>query len=217
MQQWTMIQFPYLLHLFKVLSSTFYTPLHPLKPLLEAAMSLILRHCTPHCRQQQHLLDWEICVSAWDSSCSGTRKSRMGPGRDCRVDESLISPASFPETQLLHWLCGKRHCHGGTEFLAVLAASPEFLRILGGDKLLYIISLYLSSDPLAQQLPDDHSLRRKWPPFSSQHSFASWLWLGVAHLERPWPITGTLFWVKLVYTSFVTCHYVWHPVGVPVV
>ena len=40
-----MRELPYLLHLFKVLSSTFYTPLHPLE-LLEAAMPLVLRHCT---------------------------------------------------------------------------------------------------------------------------------------------------------------------------
>ena len=100
-------------------------------------------HLAPHCRQQQHLLGWEIGVRAFDSSCSGTGKCRTWPGQDCRLDESLISPASFPETKLLHWLCGKRHCHGGAEFLTVLslAASPEFLRILGGAKLLYIISL----------------------------------------------------------------------------
>ena len=100
-------------------------------------------HLAPHCRQQQHLLGWEICVRTCDSSRSGRGKCRTGPGRDCRLAESLISPASFPETQLLHWLCGKRHCHGGAEFLAVLslAASPEFLRMLGGDKLLYTISL----------------------------------------------------------------------------
>ena len=129
-------------------------------------------HLALHCRQQQHLLGWEIGVRACDSSRSGTGKFRMS-----RLDESLISPESFPETQLLHWLCGKRHCHGGAEFLAILslAASPEFFRVLGGAKLLHTISLLLSSDPLAQQLPDDHSLRRKWPPFSSQHSFASWL------------------------------------------
>ena len=95
-------------------------------------------HLAPLCRQQQHLLGWEIGVRACDSSCSGTGKYRTGPGRDCRLDESFISPASFPEMQLLHWLCGKRHCHGGAEFLAVLslAASPEFFRILGGAKLL---------------------------------------------------------------------------------
>ena len=97
----------------------------------------------PHCRQQQHLLGWEIGVRACDSSRSGTVKCRTGPVRDCRLDESLISPAPFPETQLLHWLCGKRRCHGGAEFLAVLylAAFPEFFRILGGAKLLYTISL----------------------------------------------------------------------------
>ena len=85
-------------------------------------------HLAPHCRQQQHLLGWEIGVRTCDSSRSGTDKSRTGQGRDCKLDESLISPASFPETQLLHWLCGKRHCHGEAEFLAVLslAASPEF-------------------------------------------------------------------------------------------
>ena len=90
-------------------------------------------HLAPHCRQQQHLLGWEIGVHACDSSRSGTGKCRTGTGRDYRLDESLISLASFPETQLLHWLCGKRHCHGGAEFLAVLslATSPEFLRILG--------------------------------------------------------------------------------------
>ena len=100
-------------------------------------------HLALHCRQQQHLLGWEIGVRTCDSSRSGTGKCCTGPGRDCRLDESLISPESFPETQLLHWLCGKRHCHGGAEFLAVLslAASPEFLRILGGAKLLYTISL----------------------------------------------------------------------------
>ena len=57
-------------------------------------------HLAPHCRQQQHLLSWEIGVRACDSSRSGTGKSRTGSGRDCRLDESLISPASFPETQL---------------------------------------------------------------------------------------------------------------------
>ena len=100
-------------------------------------------HLAPHGRQQQHLLAWEIGVRACDSSRSGTGKCRTGSGRDCRLNESLISPASFPETQLLHWLCGKRNCHGGAEFLAVLslAASPEFLRILGGAKFLYTISL----------------------------------------------------------------------------
>ena len=100
-------------------------------------------HLAPHCRQQEHLLGWEIGVHACDSSRSGAGKCRTGPGRDCRLDESLISPASFPETGLLLWLCGKRHCHGGAEFLGVLslAASPEFLRILGGAKLLYTISL----------------------------------------------------------------------------
>ena len=100
-------------------------------------------HLAPHFRQQQHLLGWEIGVRACDSSRSGTGKCRTGPGRDCRLDESFISPAYFPETKLLHWLYGKRHCHGGAEFLAVLslAASPEFLRILGGAKLLYTISL----------------------------------------------------------------------------
>ena len=58
-------------------------------------------HLSPHCRQQQHLLGWEIGVRACDSSRSGTGKCRTGPGRDCRLDESLISPASFPETQLI--------------------------------------------------------------------------------------------------------------------
>ena len=97
-------------------------------------------HLAPHCRQQEHLLGWEIGVRACDSSHSGTGKCHMGPDQDCK---SLISPESYPETQLLHWLCGKRHCHGGADFLAVLslAASSEFLRILGGDKLLYTISL----------------------------------------------------------------------------
>ena len=100
-------------------------------------------HLALHCRQQQHLLGWEIGVRACSSSRSGTGKCGTGAGRDCRLDESLISPAYFPETQLLHWLCGKRHCHGVAEFLAVLslAASPEFLRTLGGAKLLYTISL----------------------------------------------------------------------------
>ena len=100
-------------------------------------------HLAPHCRQQQHHLGWEIGVRACDYSRSGTGKCRTGPGRDCRLDESLISPESFSETQLLHWLCGKRHCHGGAEFLAVLslASSPDFFRILGGAKLLYTISL----------------------------------------------------------------------------
>ena len=100
-------------------------------------------HLAPHCRQQQHLLSWEIGVRACDSPRSGTGKSRTGSGRDCRLDESLISPASFSEMQLSHWLCGKMHCHGGAEFLAVLslAASAEFFRILGGAKLLYTISL----------------------------------------------------------------------------
>ena len=108
----------------------------------QATRSQIL-HLAPHCREQQHLLAWEIGVRVCDSSRSETGKSCTGPGRDCRLDESLISPASFPETQVLHWLCGKRHCHGGAEFLAVLflAASPEFFRILGRDKLLYTISL----------------------------------------------------------------------------
>ena len=161
-------------------------------------------HLAPHFRQQQHLLGWEIDFRACDSSHSGTGKCRTGPGRDCRLDESLISLVSFPETQLLQWLCGKRHCHGGAEFLAVLslAASPEFFRILGGEKLLYTISLQVSSDPLAQQLPDDHSLRRKWPPFSSQHSFASRLWLGVVHLERARPMTGALFRGKTSISKF---------------
>ena len=100
-------------------------------------------HLAPHCKQQQHLLGWEIGARACDSSCSGTGKCRTGPGRDSRLDESLNSPASFPEMKLLHWLCRKRHFHGGAEFLAVLplAASPEFLRILGEAKLLYTISL----------------------------------------------------------------------------
>ena len=100
-------------------------------------------HLALHCRQQQHLLGWEIGVRACISSHSGTGKCRTRPGRECRLDESLISPESFSETQLLHWLSGKRHCHGGTEFLAVLSldASPEFLGILGGTKLLYTISL----------------------------------------------------------------------------
>ena len=64
-------------------------------------------HLTPHCRQQQHLLGWEIGFRACDYSRSGTGKCRTAPGRDCRLDESLISLASFPETQLLHWLCGR--------------------------------------------------------------------------------------------------------------
>ena len=76
-------------------------------------------HLAPHCREQHHLLGWEISVHARDSSRSGTGKIRTGPGRDYRQDESLISPASFPEMQLLNWLCGKRHCHGGAEFLTV--------------------------------------------------------------------------------------------------
>ena len=66
-------------------------------------------HLALHCRQQQHLLGCEIGVRACDSSRSGTGKCRTGPGRDCRLDEPLISQASYPETQLLHWLYGKRH------------------------------------------------------------------------------------------------------------
>ena len=140
MQQRTMIEFLYILHLLKVLSSTFYTHLNPLEA---ATHSFSTLHPASPSRQQQHFLGWEICVHTCGSSHSGTGKSHMGPGRDCRLDESLISPASFSETQLLHWLSGKRHCQGGAEFLAVLylAASPEFFRILGGAKLLYTISL----------------------------------------------------------------------------
>ena len=40
-------------------------------------------HLAPYCRQQQHLLGWEIGVRACDSSRSGTGKCRTGLGRDC--------------------------------------------------------------------------------------------------------------------------------------
>ena len=137
-----MIQFPYLLHLFKVLSIHSAASSGTTSGSSHATRSQTL-HLAPHCRQQQQLLAWEIGVRTCDSSRSGTGKCRTGPGRECRLDESLISPASFPKTQLLHWLCGKRHSHGGAEFHAVLslAASPEFFRVLGGAKLLYTISL----------------------------------------------------------------------------
>ena len=100
-------------------------------------------HLAPHCRQQQLLLDWEIGVHACDSSRSGTGKSRTGPGRDCRLDESLISPRRLFQKRNCCIGCVGRGIVMLEQFLTILslAASPEFLRILGGDKLLYTISL----------------------------------------------------------------------------
>ena len=115
-------------------------------------------HLAPHCRQQQHLLGWEIGVRACDSSRSGTGNCRTGPGRDCRLDESLI----FQKRNCCIGCVGRGIVmleQNSSQYCLSLAASPEFFRILGGAKLLYTISLQLSSDPLAQQLPDDHSLR----------------------------------------------------------
>ena len=140
-----MIDFHYLLHLFEVLPRSFYTPLHPLEPLLETATPLVLRHCTQLLIVGSNSIFWPgKSVSAY-AILHVREQEKVARGQVGTVGwmSHLISPASFPETQLLHWLCGKRHCHGGAEFLAVLflAASPEFFRILGGAKLLYTISL----------------------------------------------------------------------------
>ena len=54
-----------------------------------------------HCRQQQHLLAWEIGVRVCDSSRSRTRKSRMGPGRDCRLDESFNFTGVFSRNSIV--------------------------------------------------------------------------------------------------------------------
>ena len=58
-------------------------------------------HLAPHCRQQQHLLGWEIGARACDSSRSGTGKSRTGPGRDCRLDESFNFTGVFSRNAIV--------------------------------------------------------------------------------------------------------------------
>ena len=101
-------------------------------------------HLAPHSRQQTTSPGLgNRCLRMRFFTFGNRKKVTWGQVGTIGWMSHLISPASFPETQLLHWPCGKRHCHGGGEFLAVLslAASPEFFRILGGAKLLYTILL----------------------------------------------------------------------------
>ena len=58
-------------------------------------------HLAPHCRQQQHLLGLEIGVRVSDSSRSGAGKSRTGPGRDCRLDESFHFTGVFSRNAIV--------------------------------------------------------------------------------------------------------------------
>ena len=58
-------------------------------------------HLAPHCRQQQHLLAWEIGVRVCDFSRSGTGKSHTGPGRDCRLDESFNLTGVFSRNAIV--------------------------------------------------------------------------------------------------------------------
>ena len=89
-QQWTMIEFPYLYIFSK------YSPAHSILRCILWKQPCHLYsdiQLAPHCRQQQHLVGWEICVCTCDSSHLGTIKSRMGPDRDVGWMSHLISPA----------------------------------------------------------------------------------------------------------------------------
>ena len=58
-------------------------------------------HLAPHCRQQQHLLAWEIGVRLSDSSRSRTGKSHTGPDRDCSLDESYNFTGVFSRNAIV--------------------------------------------------------------------------------------------------------------------
>ena len=86
-------------------------------------------HLAPHCRQQQHLLAWDIGVRVCDSSRSGTGKSHMGPGWDCRLDESFNLTGVFSRNAIVALAVWEEALSwwGRIPRSPSLAASPEFL------------------------------------------------------------------------------------------
>ena len=152
-------------------------------------------HLAPHCRQQQHLLAWEIGVRVSDSLRSGRGKSHTGPGRDCRLDESFNFTGVFSRNaidalavweEVLSWW-------------SRISRSPVLGRFSwisentwGSQTSVYhfVVTVLWSSSTTVAMWP---LVEKKVTTIFFPTLLSLLTLVGVVHLERLRPMTGALF------------------------